>query len=90
MSRKLEMIGPDQRYDRNVKAGYVDDLEQRKIVEIFADLHQEVLRRHSSPSLLSRIKRGLSSGSRDPIKGLYLWGGVGSGKTYLMDLFPNR
>lgn len=87
MSRKLEMIGPDLRYERNVQAGYVDDLEQRKIVEIFAELHQEVLRRHSSPSLLLRIKQRLSSGPREPIKGLYLWGGVGSGKTYLMDLF---
>ncbi|GIT39620.1 MAG: hypothetical protein Ct9H300mP8_08160 [Gammaproteobacteria bacterium] len=76
MSRKLEMIGPVLRYERNVIAGYVDDLEQRKIVEIFADLHQEVLRRHSSTSLLSRIKQGLSSGSRDPIKGLYLWVGL--------------
>ena len=72
------MIGPDLRYERNVQDGYVDDLEQRKIVEIFAELHQEVLRRHSSPSLLLRIKQRLSSGPREPIKGLYLWGGVGS------------
>ncbi|HEX6591610.1 MAG TPA: cell division protein ZapE [Moraxellaceae bacterium] len=34
---------------------------------------------------LSRLK--LQKQQREPVLGLYMWGGVGRGKTYLMDLF---
>ncbi len=38
---------------------------------------------HKPPSLFTR----LLSKKTAPVKGLYCWGGVGRGKTYLMDLF---
>jgi len=43
--------------------------------------------RAGEPTLIARLRSWLADASRTPPRGLYLWGGVGRGKTLLMDLF---
>jgi cell division protein ZapE len=58
------------------------DTHQLQAVQAF-DLLWHDLQRQKHPSILNRLRK------KKPqiIRGLYLWGGVGRGKTWLMDLF---
>ncbi len=60
--------------------GYSVDENQQRVVAAFAKLATEL-------SDKSRSKGWFWKRHRLPVKGLYLWGGVGRGKTWLMDLF---
>jgi cell division protein ZapE len=74
---------PLQQYqDLTRQDDFEQDLAQVKVVEALDDLWRS-LQRQRRPSVLDRIRR------RRPeyVRGLYIWGGVGRGKTWLMDLF---
>lgn len=63
---------------------FYDDPAQRKVVELLESLFQLLLvQERRSRTLMGRLARR----SNAPLSGLYLWGGVGRGKTMLMDLF---
>ena len=75
-------MSPAQRYRQQVVAGQLaEDAAQGRAVLLLDDLYRRIEAR--KPLRLARLWRG--SGS--PERGLYLWGGVGRGKTMLMDLF---
>ena len=65
------------------KAGFEPDPAQLKVIADLQQLHQALTAIQPSPSLLAR----LFNRKPDPVPGLYIWGGVGRGKTYLMDHF---
>ncbi len=82
--------GPVNRYQAALNAGEIQyDDAQQLVVEELQRLFDELTRTPERQGLFSRVfVSKIFGGSADgPISGLYLWGGVGRGKTYLMDIF---
>ncbi len=83
------MTTPWQRYQADLeREDFSHDEAQEQAVQLLQDLYDRLLaarreRRGGLAGLVSRL-RGDAPG---PERGLYLWGGVGRGKTYLMDTF---
>jgi len=75
--------GPLAKYQALVDSGdYKSDVAQHRAVEQLDRIWME-LNTESDPGWWSRF-RGKQN---QPVAGLYLWGGVGRGKTWLMDMF---
>lgn len=75
--------GPLSRYQALLDEGsYLPDDAQKQTVTALDGLWQR-LQHQPQPGLFDR----LLGKSPAPVTGLYLWGGVGRGKTWLMDLF---
>ena len=68
--------------------GYQSDPAQLVAVGALSELRQRLIRRNRAASRGLKIMRALlRRPARLPEPGLYLWGGVGRGKTWLMDMF---
>ena len=69
--------------------GYAPDPAQQRAVERLEQLRQalEQPRRPARSGLRAWLPRLGGADEAPPVRGLYLWGGVGRGKTFLMDLF---
>ena len=66
------------------RLGYRRDPVQERVVAHLDDLRQRLL----APEPKSGLLKGLLSRKQQRLhQGLYIWGGVGRGKTWLMDLF---
>ncbi len=84
---------PKSRYQSELESGALNpDAEQAGIVDKLDALSAELLAakpwQPQKPSILSRwFGGGENSAVHHGPKGLYLWGGVGRGKTHLCDLF---
>tara|TARA_R110000772_G_scaffold20205_4_gene56135 strand:- start:1424 stop:2539 length:1116 start_codon:yes stop_codon:yes gene_type:complete len=81
---------PLQRYQQDLDEGIlVPDSAQLLAVQELQHVYDALLRSRSGRKRQASFLKIFSVGntSMPAIKGLYLWGGVGRGKTYLMDLF---
>jgi len=83
------MTTPWQRYQADLqREDFSRDPAQEHAVLQLQDLYERLLarRRERHGGLLGRLQR-LRGQQLEPVTGLYLWGGVGRGKTYLVDTF---
>ncbi len=78
---------PLQYYRKQVSSGKIaEDPQQLKIMQHFEHIYHQLIKRQAfRDSYVGQLRRKIKP--RPPIKGLYLWGKVGVGKTYLMDSF---
>ncbi|WEM43924.1 cell division protein ZapE [Photobacterium sp. DA100] len=80
---------PQQKYQQDLKrSGFVADPAQALAVRHLDDLYHRLLAPRPAPTRrwLDRLMRRQAEAA-EPVKGLYFWGGVGRGKTYLVDTF---
>lgn len=82
---------PIDQYEKDITSlGFQIDDAQRKAVEhldlLFHQIDEYQKRPVPKPSFVQKVLRK-SVVEVSPPKGLYFWGGVGRGKTYLMDTF---
>ncbi|NOX52388.1 MAG: cell division protein ZapE [Gammaproteobacteria bacterium] len=80
---------PAKKYHQKLETGeFLQDAAQAQVVCLFEDLYQRLQNRPRKPQGLSKWWSRLGRKEPEkPIEGLYIWGGVGRGKTMLMDLF---
>ncbi|WP_207062667.1 cell division protein ZapE [Motiliproteus sp. SC1-56] len=81
---------PLERYHQDLtRDDFAADPAQEMAVRHLQRLYDDLLARRSRPKprLIQRLGRRLKKQPVEPVKGLYFWGGVGRGKTYLMDTF---
>ena len=78
------MHGPILRHYRELVSagGFSPDDAQNAAARALDELARMLAARRA-PGILGRLR----GGRRAPVRGLYLWGSVGRGKTWLMDLF---
>ena len=68
--------------------GFSADPVQQAVVGRLDELRSRLLARQAADASVLKRWLGALSGAPSPaIRGIYLWGGVGRGKTWLMDLF---
>ncbi len=79
---------PSQNYHEFLQqSGFHHDPMQQHVVSLLDRLQHEIIEQEKNEgSLFSRLANSLNS-NRSPVMGLYIWGGVGRGKTFLMDVF---
>ena len=79
---------PIEKYHFDLQQGFSKDEAQEEAIEALQRVYEDLLSSRPKGGFMQKISRWLS-GDSQPVQGLYMWGGVGRGKTYLMDTFFN-
>lgn len=85
-------LSPKDKYKQDLtRDDFLFDAAQENAVNhlqrLYEDLQTKPIEVSGFKKVLNRWKKVYRKEKRQPIKGLYFWGGVGRGKTYLVDTF---
>ncbi len=91
----MQSLTPTSRYQLALEEGsHQPDDVQREAVNRLETIYRELTNRTEMPASGGGLRAAFGKllGKREtptaaPVRGLYMWGGVGRGKTWLMDLF---
>ncbi|WP_312055308.1 cell division protein ZapE [Pantoea brenneri] len=92
----MQTSSPLARYEQALSQGEFkpDDVQREAITRLDALQHALAARQQTAApatsGLLGRLSKLIGKEKNDPLpplRGLYMWGGVGRGKTWVMDLF---
>lgn len=79
---------PADAYQQEIDQGILTpDPSQAEAVELCQQLYEQLCASQPGSSVWSRLKRRFGGGAPELVRGLYFWGGVGRGKTHIMNLF---
>lgn len=86
----MSLLTPLQKYQQDMQSEqFTRDEAQHQAVKQLDDLFLRICRRNKKKGVYSKLLKAFTK-NKEPEKGLYLWGGVGRGKTYLMDMFYDQ
>lgn len=85
-------LSPIDKYKQDLtRDDFLFDAAQENAViqlqRLYDDLQSKPLAVSGFKKVLNRWKKVYKKQELEPVKGLYFWGGVGRGKTYLVDTF---
>ena len=82
------MSSPLERYRAQIEQGLIEhDADQERVLHEFERLFHDLANAAPRERGWRRWIPGLPSEPKEPVRGIYLWGTVGRGKTFLMDQF---
>lgn len=81
---KSEIVTPNEYYEKLIESDQIlRDPQQTEVIAHLQRIYEQLIKQISQTGVLQKLKQ-----KRSPaIQGLYLWGDVGIGKTFLMDSF---
>ncbi len=83
----MSYLTPWEHYQQDLqRSAFSHDAAQERAVQSLQRVYDELLVAQQPESIMGKLFYLLGK-ARAQVKGLYLWGGVGRGKTYLMDTF---